>query len=168
MPIANGKIVEIGYVVDDLDDAIQFFSTTMAAGPFTVFEHVKMQGARYRGTPTDVDIDIALGASGGVVLELIRQRNAAPSPFHRSTSGVAFAPNHWSVFTHDFDGELQRYMDRGFEAVFYAEFVEEGTAEVARVVYLDTMQQAGTYLELMESDPPILLDLYRGIVGTVR
>lgn len=168
MPTKGSSIVEVGYAVQDMDDAIRFFTESMAAGPFAVFKHVKMQRAVYRGTPVDVDIDIALGASGDLVIELIKQHNQVASPFCLLPGDGAMSMNHWSVFTTDFDRELQEYRESGIEVAFYAEFPQDDADGFARVAYLDTIQRAGAYLELMESDPPVLVDLYQQIIESGR
>jgi hypothetical protein len=163
-----GKLVEIGYVVVDLDEAMAFTSSTMGAGPFSVFEHLNLRNARYRGAPTAVDVDIAMGAAGGVVIELICPRSAAPSPFHMPTGGARMALNHWSVFSDDLDRDLQLYEGRGFQPVFSAEVPDGESDSVARLAYLDTFKSAGAYFELMESTPGVLVDLYRRILSAPR
>lgn len=163
-----GKIVEIGYVVENLEDGARHFSESLGAGPFTYYRGIVMRNARYRGCHTAVEIDIAMGASGGVVIELVQPRNEAPSPFHRPTPGALGCLNHLSVFTPSLDEELARYRALGIEAIFSAEFESADGASAARVVYLDTVGQFGSYLELMETSPSVLLDLYTGIAAAAR
>lgn len=157
-----GKVIEIGYVVENLDEAISFFSSVWSAGPFKIFAKLEMSNAKYMGAETAPVIDVAMGASGGVVIELIRQLDSAPSPFKRPGDGAPFLLNHFSIFVDNYDKALARSDREGYSPVFSAEFASS-TGPTARIAYLDTWSEMGAFVEIMEN-APVLADLYQGLI----
>lgn len=157
-----GRVVEIGYVVEDLDHAIAFFGRMWGAGPFRTFEKLAMTNARYMGVKTVPSIDVAMGASGGVVIELIKQWDSAPSPFKQPVSGQSVLLNHFSIFVDDYDAELARFQSEGYPPVFSAELASM-SGPTARVAYLDTWEELGAFVEIMEH-APALAGLYLDLI----
>src|ERR1700722_1373563 len=74
-----GEIMQLAYVPPDFDGALKYWIEGMGAGPFFAIDHVKLEGLKYRGTPTDVDFSMALGYWGDMQIELIRQHNDGAS-----------------------------------------------------------------------------------------
>jgi hypothetical protein len=156
-------IIEIGYVVLDLAQAADYFQATLGAGPFRIFENVDMTRAEFMGRPTEPQLDIAMARAGDVVIELVKQKNAALSPFPAPRDGARFVLNHFSAFADDFDAQLRRHLQRGTGVVFTAQLPSATAGATARIAYLDTRSELGAYLELMERTP-VLWDLYRGLL----
>lgn len=177
MSIRSGQIIEMGYVVDDMEAAIRRLSDTTGAGPFFVYENMGMQAVRYRGQRASVPIDVAMGAVGDMVIELIRARDTSPSPFHVpdiAPSEIVF--NHWSVFVADFEGEAERLAASGFIEVFSAEITGDEDQSNARLSYF---QPPGTlagsrsglccpFYEIMEMVPVHLLQSYQRVIDAGR
>jgi len=164
LKLPMGKVIEIGYVVENLDQAIAFFRRVWGAGTFKIFEKLVMTNARFMGVETAPSVDVAMGASGGVVIELIKQWDSASSPFKQPVGGVPFLLNHFSVFVDNYDAELARFQSEGYPSVFSAEFAS-ASGPAARIAYLDTWKEMGAYLEIMERSPSVLLDLYEGLIN---
>lgn len=78
---ALGPIMQIAFVPEDFEAALDFWTKTMGVGPFYMLDHIPLVGARYRGVPTDVDQSAALGYWGDMQIELIVQHNDAPSTY---------------------------------------------------------------------------------------
>ena len=76
-----GEIRQNGYVVRDIDAALAHWTGTLGVGPFFYFERVPIADFRYRGEPSPVEVSIALANSGALQIELIQQRNDAPSMY---------------------------------------------------------------------------------------
>ncbi|MEW6991613.1 VOC family protein [Colwelliaceae bacterium 6441] len=169
---AVGKIVELGYVVTDLDKACEFFKTAFGVKSFEVYQHMPMLNSKFNDVVVDIDVDVAIGASGGMVFELIKQNNDAPSPFHAPDGQQLFVFNHWSIFTDHYDIELEKYLADGYQQSFYAEFDSEDDSDVARVVYLKLPSAiAGDvtgYLELIERNPPSIFKSYQKIINDAQ
>ena len=76
-----GKLRQNGYVVRDIEAALRHWTEVLGIGPFFYFERVPIEEFRYRGEPSPLDVSIALGQSGALQIELIQQRNDAPSMY---------------------------------------------------------------------------------------
>src|SRR5262245_55969464 len=74
-----GSIRQNGYVVRDIEAALKHWTTVLGVGPFFYFERVQIDDFRYRGQPSNAEFSIALANSGALQIELIQQRNNAPS-----------------------------------------------------------------------------------------
>jgi Glyoxalase/Bleomycin resistance protein/Dioxygenase superfamily len=76
-----GKVSQNGYVVRDIAAAMKFWTEVLRVGPFFYIPAVKSDWFRYRGTDSAVEMSIALANSGDLQIELIQQRNDAPSMY---------------------------------------------------------------------------------------
>ena len=74
-----GAIRQNGYVVRDIEAALQHWTTVLGVGPFYYLEHVIIENFQYNGAPTSADMSVALANSGSLQIELIQQRNDEPS-----------------------------------------------------------------------------------------
>lgn len=158
------KIIELGYVVSDLDVAIAYFKKNFLIDNFAISENLQLNKARYLGSSVDVQIDITMGSSGGMVIELIQQQREGDSPFHRPKPGELFTFNHWSMFSENFDSAVENYMRLGWQEVFYAE-VGGKRDDSARLIYLEDKANPVGYLEIMDASPPTLLNVYEEIIN---
>ena len=77
-----GPIRQMGFVVRDLERAVQYWTQTLGVGPFFVQRHVTSEEYRYRGQPSrSPTLSLALSHSGDVQIELIQQHDDRPSPY---------------------------------------------------------------------------------------
>ena len=72
-----GQIAQIGYVVRDIDAAMDKW-VKHGVGPWFYVDRVQTDYFRYRGVDSDMQMSVALANSGDVQLELIQPRNDAP------------------------------------------------------------------------------------------
>ncbi len=140
----NTSITQMGYVVADLDAAMERWKTTVGAGPFERLNHVEVVDGLYRGTPTNVDISVAIAEVGGIQLELIEQHNDVPSCYRDLFAAGEEGLHHVAVQPADFDAEVARYEALGCPQAF------GGLYEGARFVYMDTSGSLGIMVELVE------------------
>lgn len=153
----QGSIMQIAYVVEDLEAAAQRWVRLTGAGPFFLLEHLAIVEPRYRGQPTELDCSIALGYSGGVCVELIRQHNDVPSVFRERPLIPGGAFHHWAVMTETFDADLERHARAGYAIAFSGAVAVGG-----RFSYVDTGADLGGMIELIEVTPPVRA-LFAGI-----
>ncbi|MEL6875823.1 MAG: VOC family protein [Pseudomonadota bacterium] len=76
-----GTIMQISYVPEDYDAALEYWTTKMGAGPFFHTEGVQVENVKFRGEPSDIQFSMAIGYWGDIQVELIRPDNDAPSMF---------------------------------------------------------------------------------------
>ena len=140
-------IVQMGYVVPDLNRAIVHWSTTLGIGPFTVSGEIIIDDARYRGEPTDVDLVIAVAQAGTLQVELIQQNNDVPSCYRDLFPADRGGLHHVAVRTTDFLGQVARYQAMGCPTAFC------GRHQGRHFAYMDTSASLGIMVELLEAAP---------------
>lgn len=143
----NQSITQMGYVVVDLKAAMARWSDTLGVGPFSTIAHVAIDNGLYRGSPTEVDISVALAESGGIQIELIEQHNDVASCYRDLFAPGAEGLHHVAVHTSDYDAEVARYEALGCPIAFGG--VYQGT----RFAYMDTSANLGIMVEVVESQP---------------
>lgn len=145
-----GGIIQVAHVVEDLAAAARHWSKTLGIGPFFVFDHFPLFDAQYRGGPIDFDVSLGLAFSGSICFELIQQNNDAPSVYREVVQKRGYGFHHWAIATDDFEGSVRHYEQQGFEMALY------GVAGVgARAAYMDTYDQLGGMIELIEVTPKV-------------
>lgn len=153
-----GEIRQAGYVVRDIEAAMDYWSRVLGVGPWFYNERVPIEEYRYRGEAYDVHNSVALANSGSLQVELIQTRNDAPSMYRDFLAAGHTGLQHNAYWTTDFDADLARLRERGFEVAMSGKVGEKG-----RFVYFDTETHPGTVIELSEVSGPKgkLFDLIR-------
>src|ERR1700761_7874107 len=74
-----GPMRQVGIVVRDIEKAMRHWVEVCGVGPWFSNEQLPMDEFRYKGQSYELRVSSALANSGDVQLELIQQRNDAPS-----------------------------------------------------------------------------------------
>ena len=143
----NQSITQMGYVVVDLQAAMTRWTETLGVGPFRTIDHVAIEGGCYRGSPTAVDISVALAESGDIQIELIEQHNEVASCYRDLFAPGAQGLHHVAIHTSEYDAEVARYESLGCPLAFGG--IYQGT----RFAYMDTSADLGIMVEVVESQP---------------
>jgi len=112
-----GDVRHNGSVVRDLRAALRHWTQGLGVGPFFSFERVPMQDFRYRGPPSAIEVSIALANSGPLQIELLQQRNDAPSCDRDFLAAGREGLQHLADWTQTFDADTARLAALGYEAV---------------------------------------------------
>ena len=96
-----GQIAQIGYVVTDIEASMQQW-IRHGVGPWFYIERVQTDYFRHRGVDSPVQLSIALANSGDVQIELIQQRNDAPSMYREFLDSGRSGAQHVAYWTTDF------------------------------------------------------------------
>ncbi len=137
-------IYQTGYVVQDLDAAVERWRQTTGIGPFDYIRHVQVVEGRYRGQPTSIDFSVAVAQTTTMQIELIEQHDALPSCYRDVFGSGGEGLHHVAILANDFDGELARYHAAGHVSAY------GGTYHGTRFVYVDTLSTLGIMVELVE------------------
>jgi Glyoxalase/Bleomycin resistance protein/Dioxygenase superfamily len=142
-----GPIWQLGYVVSDLDAALEHWLAA-GVGPWYVFDPLPVDRFCYRGGPSIVpDVVVALAYSGATQVELIHQRDQAPTLYRDFLATNGEGLQHLGFRPGDYDGALTSAVANGWEVA------HEGAAAGTRFVYLDAGSHAGSVTELVDLDP---------------
>ncbi|WP_034294461.1 VOC family protein [Herbaspirillum sp. RV1423] len=144
-----GEIKQLGYVVEDIQAAMTYWSEVLGVGPWYYMERVPLKNYRYKGEPQDIHSSVALANSGNVQVELIQQRNDAPSMYRDFLKAGRTGLQHLAYWTEDFDNDLARLLEKGWKIGMSGEVGERG-----RFVYFETEYHPGTVIELSEIAGP--------------
>lgn len=144
---ADGAILELCHVTDDLDAAMVHWTRDLRVGPFFAFDVPVLPGQLYYGASTEVALRVAFGFSGGLLIELLEQTNDGPSPFRDFLRERGPGLHHVMPRGH-FDTDHARLSAAGHRVAF------SGTMPGGeRFCLFDTRSASGAYTELMEISP---------------
>ncbi len=146
-----GGIMQVAYVVEDIEKSMVHWTKTLGVGPFFLFEHFALEDYRYRGKPSDLDITLAMGFSGSMCFELIVQHSHSPSVYTEVIENRGYGFHHWGVSTDSFDADLARHQAAGNAEVLYGRVPPVD----ARAAYVDTLAELGGMIELIEINPAV-------------
>lgn len=135
--------VQMGYVVADLDAAIDHWVTHARVGPWTVFRGVTLNG-HYAGSDTVITMDVAMGYTGDLQIELMQITSSTPSPYTDDAGRPLVGPHHIAWLTDDLDAAVDSARSRGLEELF------RGDGLGTRVAYMHAPAQPGVVFEYIE------------------
>jgi hypothetical protein len=145
-----GAIRQNGYVVRDVRAALDHWIGVIGVGPWFYFDRVKIDWFRHRGEASDVELSIALANSGDLLIELIQQRNEAPSMYKEFLDAGREGLQHVAYWTRDYQALFDRALALGYRVG------HEGPigGEQGRFAYFDTEAHPGTVIELSDISGP--------------
>lgn len=150
MPLPGiGEVMQIAYVVDDIDKAIEHWTNKLGVGPFFVNRHASYTAFEYRGSKESPDLSLAFAFSGQMNIELIQQHDETPSAFldFRRSNGQGL--QHLGVISADIDRQTAELAARGVNML--QRLVNGGSGVETR--FFDTELHPGTMLELIALSP---------------
>lgn len=141
-----GKVCQNGYVVRDIEAAMKHWTEVLGVGPFYYIERVQMDWFRYRGEPSGPAVSIALANTGDLQIELIQQRNDAPSMYRDFLAAGREGLQHMSYWTTNYQADCDRIVGLGYR------IGQEGQigGPDGRFVYFDTEAHPGTVIEVSD------------------
>ena len=144
-----GEIRQLGYVVPDIEAAMDYWSRELGVGPWFYNPKVPIVNYRYRGESHQPHNSVALANSGPLQVELIQTRNDVPSMYRDFIRAGNTGLQHVAYWTQTYDADLERLLGQGLKPVMSGEVGERG-----RFVYFDTEYHPGTVIELSEVAGP--------------
>lgn len=141
-----GGIFQLGFVVDDLDLAIEHWATRLKVGPFVVSRHAAYSVFSYRGVEGPPDVSLAFAFSGDTNIELIQQHDATPSVFLDFLLAHGPGLQHVGVLSDDIEADTGMLQAEG--ASMITRLVNAGNGVETR--FFDTDLHPGAMLELIQ------------------
>ena len=144
-----GEIRQLGYVVHDIEAAMDHWSRVLGVGPWFYNPKVPIVNYSYDGEAYAPHNSVALANSGFVQVELIQTRNDVPSMYRDFLRAGRTGLQHVAYWTQRFDEDLARLEAQGFRVKMSGEVGERG-----RFVYFDGEFPPGAVIELSEVQGP--------------
>lgn len=141
-----GKVCQNGYVVRDIEAALKHWTDVLGIGPFFYIDRVKCDWFTYRGKPSPVEMSIALANTGDLQIELIQQRNDAPSMYLDFLNAGREGLQHMSYWTANYQADYDRALAAGYKVGHEGQI----GGEQGRFVYFDTETHPGTVIEMSD------------------
>lgn len=111
-----GEIVQVGYLVEDIEAAMAAWVEGAGVGPFTWYQHVRLD-AVHEGEATSIEMEVAIAYRGDLQIELIQQTNDAPSPYRAWFASGRTGMHHLAFATRDVGAALDAVRADGLEVV---------------------------------------------------
>lgn len=144
-----GVIVQMGYVVADLDQALVHWTQTLGVGPFLVTPNIDYAELHYRGRPIQIRNSVALASWHGMQIEIIQQTGGDDSMFTDFIARRGGGLHHVCALTDDIDADLAAWKARNTGVLMGGR-----TAAGIRFAYLDSdPQDEGRVIELVQPSP---------------
>lgn len=140
-----GPIRQVGYVVKDIEKAMQEW-LHLGVGPWFYTETVPVENFQYMGAPSDLAMSVALTNSGYIQVELIQQRNEAPSLYRDFLKTAGEGIQHVSHWVEDFDEKSNLLLDMGYIVGHSGNIGPNG-----RFAYFVNENLFGTIIEVSET-----------------
>jgi hypothetical protein len=111
-----GAVRQVGFVVADIKKAMGHWSSVLGVGPWFYREEVGVTEFSYYGKPSELPrMSIALANSGPLQVELIQQRNDAPSLFLDSLKKSGDVAQHVAYWTeNEYDSWGRKLLESGY------------------------------------------------------
>ena len=146
-----GAIMQLGYVVKDVDAAAREWATRLSAGPFYLLDNMIFDQYYFRGIRTDLEMCLAFGYWNNMQIELIKPINDADTLYSRALRSSPGKLNHCATVVPDVDALLTRrqLQDR---------VIQSGKMPTGlKFVYLEEYLPGGLHLELIEAQQDTLM-----------
>ncbi|WP_342661399.1 hypothetical protein Rruber_05164 (plasmid) [Rhodococcus ruber] len=154
------QIVQIAFVVDNLEDAARGWSGTFGAGPFFVHENMPVSDVRGPdGRPAVFSQDVAIGQWGSLMVELVKWHDLQAGPVADVLGRSGF--NHVAYFAPDSDAERERLEAAGHKVV-----VSLGFGDL-RVHFHDAVAEHGFAIEHYPC-ADVVEELYRKVAEAAQ
>ncbi|QQM45596.1 VOC family protein [Streptomyces liliifuscus] len=138
-----GRIAQIGYVVRDIEASMEHW-VAQGVGPWFYLERCELDHFRYRGADSALEMSAAVANSGDIQIELIQQRNDAPSLYKDFLDAGHEGAQHVAYWTKDYQELYDRALALGYTVG------QEGSIGGGRFAYLDTEKDPGTVIEISD------------------
>ena len=145
-PVIQKPIIQICWVVDDMEAAARRWIDMMGAGPFFLIPHIQFDEVIYRGKPSTLDQSSSIGQWGSVQIELFEQHCNSPAGM-----GEMFGPgqlHHMTWLTEDLEAEARRLEALGFPEVWSCKMAGNDL----RIKWFDAKSTLGHLIEVYEDN----------------
>lgn len=152
-----GAIAQLGFVVRDLDAALDHWTGHARVGPFFRADAVVPDGFEHRGTAGAPAFAAALANSGPMQIELIQPLDDTPSLWREFLDEGREGLQHVAYWTDDFDPVFTAARAAGYRPG------HAGVLTGGRFVYFESDVPGGLAVELSEQSPA-----KKAVFGAVR
>lgn len=145
-----GTVMQVAYLVPDLDQAIEHWAG-LGVGPFFVQRKIDYAERTYRGSPTTFEISAAFAYFGDLQLEIVQRLNEEPSLYKEFEAESGFGVQHLGILSYDIELDSKRLEAEGFKQAQRM----VSTAGIETILF-DTGKNYGSVIELIAASPLVV------------
>ena len=142
--ISLGPPVQIAYAVSDIFRGVDKWIKDFGAGPFFIAEHIPIKNVIYRGHPSELDITVAYGQWGEIMIELVQDNGEGPSIIRDLYPPQKSGLHHLAYFVNDMDLVSAKLVNEGYVLAM------SGQAGENRFQFFDAISAMGHFIEIYE------------------
>jgi hypothetical protein len=149
--LSNGaELVQICFVVENLNDAMASFSRLLGAGPWfrSTWMSAEQDRTTLHGKASPLNAGIALAYAGGTMYELVEPAPGSRSIFSEWVEKFGFGLHHFGFATTEFDHVAGQLAAEGNKVV-----MTSVTPRGARVLMVESRTPVNALHELIEVTP---------------
>ena len=145
--LGNNKAMQIGLVVENIDDAVQAWSLLLGVDPPSIIitDTVDIAHTRYQDKSTPAQAKLAFFELGQVTLELI-QPIGEPSTWNDQLVAHGPSLHHIAFEINGMEKHIRGLAEHGLQ------LIQQGDYTGGRYAYLDGQKRFGMVIELLEND----------------
>lgn len=155
----SAHYLQMSWVVDDLQSAMDAWLHKAGVGPFFVMENLQPEPVFYRGQPAELAFNVAMAQAGPMQIELIQQLSEGPSAYRDSVDKGSSGFHHLAVIVDDYEREMALYRATGFVPATEAIFGD------IRYAYVDTRSGPTACMVEVIQDNPGIRELFHTIAS---
>lgn len=140
-----GQIAQWGYVVRDVNAGMEHWTRLLGIGPWVLIDDFSAYEFTHRGQRVDLDIVVALSYFGETQVELIQQRNDAPSPYKEFIDSGREGLQHFGFWPSDYEATKKALAEAGCKPVYIA---DPPAADIAATIYFESPAPFGPMIEI--------------------
>jgi catechol 2,3-dioxygenase-like lactoylglutathione lyase family enzyme len=141
------RVGQIGIVTSGIDDALLDFATAFNLRSWYEPQYAEKQFF-IDGEQVDLDFNLVFAYSGGLQIELIEEKSRKAAIYRDHLEQFGQGIHHLGFFIADMDAKLKVAKQLGLNILLESQFRTAGGGSV-RFAYLDTRQQCGIILEIV-------------------
>lgn len=148
MNVQLGPVRQLGYMVTDVEAAMDHWINELGVGPWFYSPRVEPDDFICRGVPGQAPFRVALANSGPLQIELVQPLDDSPSMWNEYISAHGEGLHHLAYWRSDYDDVLAQALEAGWT------IAHQGSIRGGRFVYFDSPAHTGTVVELSEMGGP--------------
>ena len=146
-----GRIVQVAYLVDDIEVAMRHWLEQAGLGPWTWFRNIELD-TEFDGRSFTMRIHEALAYMGDLQIQLVQSLDSinTVTPYQDALKAGRFGVHHTAFFAEDFDATLARARAQGLERTCTMR-----DKAGFRYAYCQSKSMPDVWIEFLESYPAL-------------
>lgn len=156
-----GRVVQVAYLVEDIEVAMRHWLRHAGLGPWTWFRDIEL-ATRFEERDFTMRIHEALAYMGDLQIQLVQSLDPPEiaTPYRENVRAGRFGMHHSAFFAEDIDAAVERARKQGF-----GHACEMQDKDGHRYFYLQSTAMPDVWIEFLESYPRLHAIFEEGIAA---